>query len=151
MGPFLIRQQDQSEKMQDETLLTTLNMAGTHDSCTGTYSNDRVGTQHHSLRQQLDMDVQFSDIRLRRTNDRGQWEGSNADKVYLLPYHGPFYLGQIKEQDNFTKILEIIRDYINSHPDRFIIARVKEELDHPQPGQFGQMVDQYLNNCVNLR
>ena len=95
--------------------LNSLSLPGTHDSM-ALYGGDMAQTQSMDLYEQLKAGIRALDIRCRHYQD--------ACSIHH---------GRVFQKANLDDVLSTIRSYFYSHPDEFVVMRLKEECDTHSP------------------
>jgi len=104
--------------LPDDKSIYSLNIPGTHDSCTWNYTGllpEVVTTQSSSIFNQLDAGIRFLDIRLGVNNSTGQ----------IMVYHGDALLSDTVQ---LVDVLWGLYHFLDAHPTETIIASLK--VDH---------------------
>ena len=116
----------------DSTLLSELNIPGTHDTL-AFYGGFAVQCQTKSLGEQYRMGIRFVDIRCRRYRDS------------LPIHHGVKFQNQFFTKDAVRPTVE----WLKAHPKETILMLVKQELHKPLKGQrsFSDMVEGSLRSA----
>ncbi len=116
----------------DATLLSALNIPGTHDSF-ALYGGSTTETQTMSLTNQLNAGIRFLDIRPRLSSDK------------LPIYHGDNPLG-VNQNIDFTQVVASCAAFLQSHPKECIVMSVKEEGGPDGNNQL--TFDRAIANCI---
>lgn len=90
--------------------IDSLSIPGTHDSGSKVFANGWIGTQDHSIKDQLNSGIRFIDIRCCHINN----------SFYI--YHDQFYLNY-----NFNDIIQIVFNFLKINLNETILMRIKEE------------------------
>lgn len=99
----------------DISRLNALSLPGTHDTM-ALYGGDMAQTQSMDLYEQLKAGIRALDIRCRHYQD--------ACSIHH---------GRVFQKANLDDVLSTIRSYFYSHPDEFVVMRLKEECDTHSP------------------
>lgn len=94
----------------DSARLTTLNIPGTHDSCSTDGPLGFAKTQNLGLADQLNAGIRFLDIRLAHYQDN------------LFAHHNAVHMGQ-----SWADILNICSKFLGKYPTETVLMSVKEE------------------------
>jgi hypothetical protein len=90
--------------------IDSLSIPGTHDFGSKVFANGWIGTQDHSIKDQLNSGIRFIDIRCCHINN----------SFYI--YHDQFYLNY-----NFDDIIQIVFNFLKINLNETILMRIKEE------------------------
>ena len=127
---------DWMAKLNNETSIRDVNMPGSHDTMALYSIGDLAGQcQSLSLKDQLNLGVRFLDIRLKE------------DKNKLKAVHG-----FVDQNASFKSITKTVEDFINKHPQEFLIMSIKEEADASNSNiSFEDSLKTYLNSDIYLK
>lgn len=102
-------------RLDDDALVSSLTLPGTHDSAAFTQQWPFVATQTLSIRQQLDAGIRYLDLRCGLRNDV-------AEMV-----HGPSLLGL-----RLSEVLNTMYSWLDTHPQEGLIVQIKEDREPEQ-------------------
>ena len=127
---------DWMANLNNETAIRDVNMPGSHDTMALYSIGDLAGQcQSLSLKDQLNLGVRFLDIRLKE------------DKNKLKAVHG-----FVDQNASFKSITKTVEDFINKHPQEFLIMSIKEEADASNSNiSFEDSLKTYLNSDIYLK
>lgn len=117
--------------LDDTTFITDVAIPGTHDTATYNFSNatsPNLKTQGMNLNQQLRLGIRAFDMRL-CIDDRG----------WLMTCHGNTFTGVAA-----ATIIDTVDDFLNAHPQEFIIIRIKKERDKDSEDEVARLFEQEL-------
>ncbi|KAF7197242.1 1-phosphatidylinositol phosphodiesterase [Pseudocercospora fuligena] len=127
-GPSL--KEDWQGLIDDDALLSSLTIPGTHDSAAFTHPWPFVATQSMNISQQLHAGIRYFDLRCGIRNDV-------AEMV-----HGPSLLG-LQLQD----VLDSMFKYLGSHPTEGLIVQIKEDREPEKSTvHFSQVIWQNISS-----
>lgn len=115
--------------------LIDLAIAGTHDSAANT-GGPAAQCQDLSIADQLSIGVRAYDLRL---VDR--YDGSGR----LDLYHGPFNL----RQELTTNLLPLFADFLESHPEEFLILSFRKEDDSKGEAKYRRSYEESLTRALS--
>ncbi len=110
IGEFIEKQPVWMKQIKDDRNICSINLPGTHDTCTFTSGVPGVRTQNHDLMSQLEMGVRFIDIRCRHFHN-----------IFTI-HHGDFFLGM-----DFRSVMFTCLSFLKQNPTETILMVIKEE------------------------
>lgn len=119
------------ENIEDDRLLSSLSIPGTHDSASNGPGGDIVRNQRMTLTDQLLSGIRFLDIRARL------YQGDFAihhDLVYL--------------KKNFDDVLRETTGFLRAHPSETVYMRLKQEYSTESDAAFTSRFEQYVNQLA---
>lgn len=129
---------DTFKMLNDNTYLSKINVAGTHDSCTAFVSLENMSRcQNLTVRQQLDMGIRLFDIRLHKFKS----------EFYLI--HGLADCYSDKSKSNrltFDEVLCDFSDFLKANPEETLIISVKQDRGIMRRSFFTAFYKKYIEN-----
>lgn len=107
--------EDWMSRLDKNLKLNALSIPGTHDTMSR-FGGDMAATQTMDLYEQLKAGIRALDIRCRHYRD--------ACSIH----HGRVY-----QNANLEDVLTTVTNFLNAHPNEFVIMRLKEECDEKSP------------------
>ena len=123
-------------EISNETYLSELNIAGTHDSATAYVSMENMSRcQDKTIAEQLHMGVRLLDIRLTK----------KGDEFYLVHALADCYSDKEKTKRlTFGEVLGCCKDFLENNPDETIIISIKQDRGIINRWFFPPFYDKYI-------
>ncbi len=124
-------------KMKDETYLSEINIAGTHDSATAYVQFENAARcQSQTVARQLNMGVRLLDIRLSR----------KRDEFYLVHSFADCYSDKTKRKRLiFDEVLLECKTFLKENPRECLIISVKQDRGRMSADFFSGFYDKYIS------
>lgn len=106
-------------QLKDDILLSEINLAGTHDSCTAFVSMENMSRcQNLTVKEQLELGIRLFDIRLHK----------KGDEFYLIHSLADCYSDEKKEKKlTFGEVLADFRAFLSDNPNEFLVVSIKQD------------------------
>lgn len=123
------------QKVNDDRLITTMSIPGTHDSGATHSIFDVAGKcQDLNIKTQLKIGVRFFDIRLQQVNDKFNVVHSFVD-----------------QKTKFENVLDDMVSFVEKYPSEFLLVSIKEDADSKNSTKsFENVLLEYLNIHKNV-
>ena len=120
----------------DNTLLSEINIVGTHDSATAFVSYENLSRcQDKTVAEQLSMGVRLLDIRL----------GRRGSEFYLVHAVANCYTDSTKTKKlSFDEILSLCKEFLSENPEETLILSIKQDRGIQSKKFFERFYNKYI-------
>lgn len=123
-------------KLSDSILLSEINLAGTHDSCTAFVSMENMSRcQSLTVKEQLSLGIRLFDIRLHK----------KGNEFYLVHSLADCFSDEKKTKKlTFGEVLKDFRDFLRDNPTETLVVSVKQDRGIMSRSFFPAFYNKYI-------